>query len=181
MRVVIGRIGKAHGIRGDVTVEVRTDEPERHFAVGTALLSTHATPLVIADARDHSGRLLLRFVGVDDRNAAEALRGTMLEAEVDPTEMPVDEDEYYDRQLIGLAAVRGNGDSDGKDSVIDRKRVHDLLAVTQAARRRCVLQKALRPGQRSLRQPATPWRLPLMLATWGRYQRRCGINFLICH
>lgn len=134
MRVVIGRIGKAHGIRGDVTVEVRTDEPERRFAVGTTMLSTHATPLVIADARDHSGRLLLRFVGIDDRNAAEALRGTMLEADIDPTEMPVDEDEYYDRQLIGLAAVRVNGEALGIVSDVVHLPGHDLLAVTHDTR-----------------------------------------------
>jgi len=134
MRVVIGRIGKAHGIRGDVTVEVRTDEPERRFAVGTALLSTHATPLVIADARDHSGRLLLRFEGIDDRNAAEALRGTMLEADIDPTEMPQDEDEYYDRQLIGLAALRVNGQPLGTISDVVHLPGHDLLAVTHPTR-----------------------------------------------
>lgn len=134
MRVVIGRIGKAHGIRGDVTVEVRTDEPERHFAVGTTLLSTHATPLVIADARDHSGRLLLRFEGIDDRNAAEALRGTMLEADIDPTEKPTDEDEYYDRQLIGLVAVRADGEPLGTISDVVHLPGHDLLAVTHPTR-----------------------------------------------
>jgi len=134
MRVVIGRIGKAHGIRGDVTVEVRTDEPERRFAVGTTLLSHHATPLVVADARDHSGRLLLHFVGIDDRNAAEALRGTMLEADIDPSEMPEDADEYYDRQLIGLAAVRINGESLGTVSEVIHLPGHDLLAVNSETR-----------------------------------------------
>lgn len=134
MRVVIGRIGKAHGIRGDVTVEVRTDEVERRFAIGTTLLSTHATPLVIADARDHSGRLLLRFVGIDDRNGAEALRGTMLEADIDPTEKPTDEDEYYDRQLVGLAAVRVNGEVLGAVSEVVHLPGHDLLAITTPMR-----------------------------------------------
>lgn len=134
MRVVIGRIGKAHGIRGDVTVEVRTDEPERRFAVGTTLLSTHATPLVVADARDHSGRLLLRFEGINDRTAAEALRGTVLEADIDPSEMPEDEDEYYDRQLIGLAAVRVDGEQLGIVSDVIHLPGHDLLAVTSETR-----------------------------------------------
>lgn len=134
MRVVIGRIGKAHGIRGDVTVEVRTDEPERRFAVGTTLLSTHATPLVIADARDHSGRLLLRFEGINDRNAAEALRGIMLEADIDPTEKPTDEDEYYDRQLIGLTAIRVDGAALGSISDVVHLPGHDLLAVTHPTR-----------------------------------------------
>lgn len=134
MRVVIGRIGKAHGIRGDVTVEVRTDEVDRRFAIGTTLLSTHATPLVIADSRDHSGRLLLRFEGIDDRNGAEALRGIMLEADIDPTEMPTDEDEYYDRQLVGLSAVRVNGEVLGSVSEVVHLPGHDLLAITTALR-----------------------------------------------
>ena len=134
MRVVIGRIGKAHGIRGDVTVEVRTDEPDRRFAIGATLLTNHATPLVIADARDHSGRLLLHFVGVDDRNAAEALRGILLEADIDPTEVPEDPDEYFDRQLVGLQAVRVNGELLGSVSEIVHLPGHDLLAVTHPTR-----------------------------------------------
>lgn len=136
MRVVIGRIGKAHGIRGQVTVEVRTDEPERRFAPGTTLLienDTH-TPLVVTDARDHSGRLLLSLQGVTDRNAAEALRGLILEADIDPDDLPEDEDEFYDRQLIGLRAVRDNGDALGEVTDVVHLPGHELLAVTHPER-----------------------------------------------
>ena len=131
MRVVVGRIGKAHGIRGDVTVEVRTDEPERRFVDGATLLVQHDThpPLVITDARDHSGRLLLKLEGVDDRNAAEALRGLILEADVDPNEVPEDEDEYYDRQLIGLSAQTKDGLELGTIADVVHLPGHDLLAV----------------------------------------------------
>ena len=131
MRVVVGRIGKAHGIRGDVSVEVRTDEPERRFAPGTALLVQHDThpPLVIADARDHSGRLLLRFEGVNDRTAAEGLRGCILEADVDPNEVPEDADEFYDRQLLGLQAQTTTGARLGHITDIIHLPGHDVLAV----------------------------------------------------
>ena len=129
MRVVVGRIGRAHGIRGDVTVEVRTDEPERRFAIGATLYTQHDTPLVVADARDHSGVLLLRLRGVDDRTAAEALRGTLLEAEVDPDAVPEDEDEFYDRQLVGLAAVHADGHALGTVTEVIHLPGHDLLAV----------------------------------------------------
>jgi 16S rRNA processing protein RimM len=78
--------------------------------------------------------LLLRFVGIDDRNGAEALRGTMLEADIDPTEMPTDEDEYYDRQLVGLSAVRVNGEVLGSVSEVVHLPGHDLLAVTTTLR-----------------------------------------------
>lgn len=131
MRVVIGRIGKAHGIRGDVTVEVRTDEPERRFVDGATLLVQHDThpALVIEHARDHSGRLLLKFDGIDDRNSAEALRGLILEADVDPDELPEDTDEYYDRQLIGLAAQTKDGLELGTITDVVHLPGHDLLAV----------------------------------------------------
>ncbi len=134
MRVVVGRIGKAHGIRGDVTVEVRTDEPDRRFAVGSTIYTQDDAPLVIADARDHSGVLLLRFEGTDDRTAAEGLRGLLLEAEIDPDEVPQEDDEYYDRQLIGLAAVRSDGAPLGSITDVIHLPGHDLLAVLHPVR-----------------------------------------------
>lgn len=131
MRVVVGRIGKAHGIRGDVTVEVRTDEPERRFRDGAMLLVQHDAhpPLVITDARDHSGRLLVKFEGIDDRNSAEALRGIILEADVDPNELPEDADEFYDRQLIGLSTQTKDGLELGTITDVVHLPGHDLLAV----------------------------------------------------
>lgn len=111
MQVVVGRVGKAHGVRGDVTVEVRTDDPEHRLGAGEVLLTDpeRVGPLTVAAAKVHSGRLLLHFIGVEDRGAAEALRGTMLLAEVDPNERPEDPDDFYDHQLVGLAVLRRDG------------------------------------------------------------------------
>lgn len=106
--VVVGRIGRAHGIKGEVAVEPRTDEPDRRFAVGSTLIGRApggggiSRDFTVAGKRWHSGRLLLRFEGVDDRTAAEAVRGTVLEVAVDPGELPEDPDEFYDHQLVGL-------------------------------------------------------------------------------
>ncbi len=111
LHVVVGRVGRAHGVRGDVVVDVRTDEPERRLAPG-AVLATEPDrgPLTVASGRVHSGRLLLHFEGIDDRAAAEALKGAALLAEVDPDERPDDADEWYDRQLVGLrVAVAAQG------------------------------------------------------------------------
>jgi 16S rRNA processing protein RimM len=104
MRVVVGRLGRPHGIRGEVTVEIRTDEPELRFASGSSLFieNSSAKPLVVSSSRFHSNILLLKFEGVDDRNAAEALRGTIVESEVDELSLPDEDDAFYDRQLIGL-------------------------------------------------------------------------------
>jgi 16S rRNA processing protein RimM len=109
--VVVGRIGKAHGLRGDVTINVRTDEPERRFAAGSVLdveapTGSHFAPrtLTVASSRWHSSVLLVRFEEIPDRTAAEAARGILLHASIPAGESPEDPDEFYDHQLVGLTA-----------------------------------------------------------------------------
>src|SRR5215218_7719293 len=111
MDVVVGRIGRPHGIKGDVSVEVRTDDPEGRLAPGTAVRTDPAAagPLTVESGRVHSGRLLLHFVGYDDRGAAERLRGILLVADVDPDERPEDPEEFYDHQLVVLAVRAADG------------------------------------------------------------------------
>ncbi|MFD7627560.1 ribosome maturation factor RimM [Streptomyces sp. NPDC059851] len=131
MQLVVARIGRAHGIKGEVTVEVRTDEPELRLAPGSVLLTEPAStgPLTIETGRVHSGRLLLRFEGVKDRNGAEALRNTLLIAEVDPAELPEEPDEYYDHQLIDLDVVLEDGTEIGRISEISHLPSQDLFIV----------------------------------------------------
>jgi 16S rRNA processing protein RimM len=132
MLVVVGRIGRAHGVHGQVAVDVRTDEPDRRLAPGTALVTEPESvgPLTVRTGRVHSGRLLLTFDGVDDRTAAEALRGTLLLADVDPDERPGDDDdEWYDHQLVGLEAVLADGSVLGPVTAVLHLPGHDVLAV----------------------------------------------------
>ncbi|MFF0393890.1 ribosome maturation factor RimM [Kitasatospora sp. NPDC004615] len=131
MQLVVGKIGRAHGIRGDVSVEVRTDEPELRLGPGAVLMTDPAGigPLTVESGKVHSGRLLLRFAGVKDRTAAEALRGTFLIAEVDPDETPEDPDEYYDHQLIGLDVVLTDGTLIGELTEVVHLPYQDLLTV----------------------------------------------------
>jgi 16S rRNA processing protein RimM len=131
VQLVVARIGRAHGIKGEVTVEVRTDEPELRLAPGAVLATdpADAGPLTVESGRVHSGRLLLRFKGVNDRNAAEALRNTLLIAEVDPEELPEGEDEYYDHQLIDLDVVTEDGTEVGRITEISHLPHQDLLIV----------------------------------------------------
>ncbi|MFF8944701.1 ribosome maturation factor RimM [Streptomyces sp. NPDC014864] len=131
MQLVVARVGRAHGIKGEVTVEVRTDEPELRLGPGAVLATDPASagPLTIESGRVHSGRLLLRFEGVRDRNAAEALRNTLLIAEVDPAETPEEEDEYYDHQLIDLDVVTEDGTEVGRITEISHLPSQDLFIV----------------------------------------------------
>lgn len=108
MLVVIGRIGRAHGIRGELSIDIRTDEPERRFAPGSSLVCG-SRRLTVTSSRHHSGRLLVVFDEVADRTAAEQLTGGLLQAEIDPTEIPDDPEEFYDHQLVDLEVRAADG------------------------------------------------------------------------
>ncbi len=133
MQVVIGRIGKAHGIRGEVTVEVRTDDPDGRFAVDAVLMTDRADrPLLTVErARPHHGRLLVQFAGVPDRNAAELLRGILLSVDADSDPDIDDPDEFYDHQLVGLRVVTVDGDVLGEVSDVVHLPASVLLSVTR--------------------------------------------------
>lgn len=125
MRLVVGRIGRAHGIRGEVSVEVRTDDPAARFADGSVLFTDPeaAGPLTVTASRRHSGRYVVRFRHVTDRDSAEALLGTLLlvdSAELAPLDDP---DEFHDHELIGLAVQTADGETVG--------RVDDVLHYAQ--------------------------------------------------
>ncbi|MBY6350179.1 ribosome maturation factor RimM [Rhodococcoides corynebacterioides] len=114
MELVIGRVAKSHGVRGEVVVEVRTDEPDERFAPGTVLRgrsrgASSTSEHVVEAARDHSGRLLLRLAEVSDRASADALRGTLFV--VDTAELPEssDPDEFYDHELEGMTVRYAEG------------------------------------------------------------------------
>ena len=130
MQLVVGRITRPHGVHGEVSVEVRTDEPDRRFAVGRVLPTDPAAagPLTVDSLRWHSGRLLIQFAGVTDRNQAEELRGTWLtldSAEAGPSGDP---DEFHDAELIGLAVVTTTGQPVGRVTDV-RHFGQDLLVI----------------------------------------------------
>ncbi len=149
-RVVVGRIGPAHGVNGNVFVQPLTDVPEVRFADEQVL---HAGPpvsadLTVAQSKDHSGRLVVRFHGIADRNAAESLRGAELEADIDPAERPADSEEYFDRQLIGLRVVDTTGNELGSVTDVVHLPAQDLLAVllTSGGERLVPFVKEIVPG-----------------------------------
>jgi 16S rRNA processing protein RimM len=115
MRLVVGRVGRPHGLRGEVTVEVRTDDPASRFAVGSVLATEPAErgPLTVSAARWHSGALLVAFDGCQDRDAAEELRGTLLEIDSAELQPLGDPEEFYDHDLIGLSVVTVAGEQVG--------------------------------------------------------------------
>lgn len=107
----IGKVVKSHGIRGEVVVELSTDDPDIRFAIGEVLNGKQAGKehsLTIDAARMHQGRLLVKFAEVPDRTAADSLRGTRFFAA--PLEDEDDEDGFYDHELEGLRVIHEGED-----------------------------------------------------------------------
>ncbi|TQF67106.1 ribosome maturation factor RimM [Rhodococcus spelaei] len=134
MELVIGRVAKSHGIRGELAVDIRTDDPELRFAVG-AVLHGHKpreqklTSYTVEAAREHSGRLLLRLRGVDDRTAADAIRGMLFV--IDTADLPPsdDPDAFYDHELEGLEVRLADGTPIGTVNEVLHSAAGELLSV----------------------------------------------------
>ena len=138
---MVGRIGKPHGLKGEVSVDPRTDEPERRFADGASLHTQRKRPggdetgsLTVSGTRWHSGRLLVTFDEIADRTAAEEARGTLLVVPVDPDETPDDPEEFYDHQLVGLSVVLTSGEPVGELAEVVHGAAQDLLVVRAGER-----------------------------------------------
>lgn len=137
MELVVGRVAKAHGITGELVVDVRTDDPDERFAPGNRLRLKPARggggqDVVIESARPHSGRLLIRLPGISDRNGADALRGHLFV--VDSAELPPigDPDEFYDHQLEGLSVRTVDGQDLGSVTEVLHTAAGELLSVRTA-------------------------------------------------
>ncbi|ONI70375.1 ribosome maturation factor RimM [Actinosynnema sp. ALI-1.44] len=138
MDVVVGRVAKAHGIRGELAVDVRTDSPEQRFAPGAVVAARlrdgTSKPLTFATIRTHGERLLVTFDEVPDRTAAESLRGALLLADTDDLPPTDDPDEFYDHELEGLSAVLTDGTAVGVVREIVHSAAGELLAIDKDGR-----------------------------------------------
>lgn len=151
--VTIGRVGRAHGVRGELYVDARTDEPERRFAPGEVVYPRNDGPgadgvdngdcgsaqpgqpaeLTVGRVRRHQQRWLVTFTEIADRDAAEKLRGMRLVCCVPAEESPAGANEYYDRQLIGLPVhLSGNSEPVGTVRSVLHNATQDVLEVEVA-------------------------------------------------
>lgn len=138
MELVVARIGKAHGLRGEVALDVRTDVPQDRFEIGAVLATVppEAGPLTVAATRVHQGRWLVRFAESTDRSAAEALRG--VELVVDPGESD-EEDAWYPHELAGLRAELSDGTVVGEVVGLEHLPAHDVLVVRETGGERTLV------------------------------------------
>ncbi|WP_378732555.1 ribosome maturation factor RimM [Nocardia brasiliensis] len=137
MELVVGRVAKSHGVRGELVVEIRTDEPEARFAPGNTLRgrlarSKEVRDFTVESAREHSGRLLVFLAGVADRDAADALRGTLFVVDSEDLPPSDDPDEYYDHELEGLTVQLTDGTVVGTVREVLHSAAGELLSVRAA-------------------------------------------------
>ncbi|KFC17010.1 ribosome maturation factor RimM [Cutibacterium acnes] len=130
VEVVVGRVGRAHGLRGDVVVEVRTDEPDARFGVGATLqVEGSRRDLTVVRSRWAKGSLIVAFDEVKDRQGAEELRGSVLVVDVESNDDPDDPDEFWDRRLRGLTVVDESGKSRAAVKDVLHMPAQDVLVI----------------------------------------------------
>ena len=134
MDLVVGRVVKAHGVTGEVVVEIRTDDPDTRFAPGSSQRGRPSrggpeSRYLVESVREYGGKLLVRLDGVADRNAAESLRGIVFV--VDSEDLPPieDPDEFYDHQLEGLQVVTTAGQTVGTVAEVLHTAAGELLSI----------------------------------------------------
>lgn len=130
MKVTVAHIGRPQGLKGEVSLDLRTDIPEERLSPGSVLetVPANAGPLTVATSRTASGRWYVRFAGVDDRNGAEELRGVELIAEADDAD---EDDAWYVHELVGLRVERPDGEVLGKVTDLLNMPAQDLLEIRQ--------------------------------------------------
>lgn len=125
--VVVARLGRPHGLRGEITIEVRTDRPAELFVVGETFRTAPDMGVVtLLGVRDHNGTLLLSFHEIPDRTAAENARDVLLLAHPADADEP---DAWYDHQLVGLEARLADGQAVGAIVGIEHGAAQDLLVI----------------------------------------------------
>lgn len=131
----VGRLTKAHGLKGALKLELFTDEPERRFVPGarfTLQVPTsspwHGKTIELTELRWYNSHAVGFFVGIDDREAAETLVRAILWVDHDLTEVPAESDAWYDHQLVGLRALR-DGTEVGRVVRVEHFPAQDLLAI----------------------------------------------------
>ena len=134
-RLLVARIGKPHGLRGEVTVQTHTDDPEARYVPGvtyeTEAVAGSGVPrsLTLRSARLHQQTWLLGFEEIPDRTGAESLRGTRLFIDAEDAVAQDEDDAWYEDELVGLAAVDRAGTTLGEVTGLRTGAVQDQLVL----------------------------------------------------
>jgi len=119
----VGRVGRPHGVRGEVTVTLITDRVER--VAPAAILDVDGQERVVAASRPHRQGWLVRFEGIYDRAAAETLRGAVLRA----APLADDDDRWWAEEVVGAEVRHPDGRVIGRVVAIEANPAHDILVL----------------------------------------------------
>ncbi len=136
MELIVARIGRPHGLGGEVSLELRTDAPGERLVVGAVLQTnpSSAGPLTVTGTREQAGRWYAHFAEATDRTAAEDLRGVLLVIEEEASD---EEDAWYPHELVGLKAERPDGSMVGTIISLESMPAQDLLVIREASGEEC--------------------------------------------
>ena len=126
--LVIGRVARPWGIRGEVKVEVMTDFPDRFSLLRKVYLGPEAVPFALDSSRLHKGAALLKLEGCHDRTSVEKLRGQLVQIPIEEA-VPLEQDEYYEHQIIGLAVWTTEGERLGTVDEVISTGANDVYVV----------------------------------------------------
>ena len=130
MQLTVARIGRAHGLRGEVALDLRTDVPAERLVVGAVLATAPADlgPLTIAGVRTLHDKWFLTFVEAQDRSASERLRGVELLVDSSASD---EDDAWYPHELAGLRAEHVDGRVLGTIAGLEHLPAHDMLVLVE--------------------------------------------------
>lgn len=130
MQLTVAKIGRAHGLRGEVALDIRTDTPAERFVVGAVLRTDDSRlgSLTVTTTREHQGRWFVTFAEVTDRTGAEGLRGISLVVDEDASD---EEDAWYPHELVGLRAEHVDGRVLGTVLALEHLPAHDALLILE--------------------------------------------------
>ncbi|MGP7960731.1 ribosome maturation factor RimM [Sanguibacter sp. A247] len=137
-RLTVARLGKPHGLRGEIALDLRTDIPDERFVDGAVFetVPPGAGPLTIEYTRSSGGRWYAAFVEIGDRTGAEEARGTELVVQVDDSD---EEDAWYPHELVGLRAELEDGTLVGTVKGLELGPAHDLLVILETGGERTLV------------------------------------------
>jgi 16S rRNA processing protein RimM len=127
--LIVGRIVRPHGIRGELAMKLITDYPDRLLDIKTLYLGPQHQPYQIKRIRRHSEGVLIQFAGISDRNQAEHFREMLAYIHIDDA-VPLEEGEYYLYQLEGISIVTDTGKALGHLTGLIETGANDVYIVT---------------------------------------------------
>jgi 16S rRNA processing protein RimM len=134
-RLLVGQIGKPHGLSGEVYVVPISDDPRR-FEAGSRLLRENGSALTVASTRPHGDRLLVTFDEVGDRDAAEEVRGALFVST--ESARPLEEDEFWPHELVGCNVQDTKGNELGRVRELIPGTAQDLLRIESSSGERLI-------------------------------------------